>query len=166
MPAKTPLNLLANGSFECGATSPDGFFAKDGELALAAGDAHQGSRSVKLTVPATGVTDVTLAANGNVATNLGNATYCGTAWVKGTVSDARLVLRRSISGAVEDFTFAGPVTGSWARLPPSIVVKAPGANASSLLLLVQSRNGKPGDTLFVDDVDVWVSASGACDEVR
>jgi hypothetical protein len=166
VPAKTPPNLLANGSFECGAAGPEGFFAKDGELALATGDAHQGSRSVKLTVPATGATDVTLAASGNVATNLGNATYCGTAWVKGTVSDARLVLRRSTSGAVEDLTFTGPVTGTWARLPPNLVVKAPGANGNALLLLVQSKNGKPGDTLFVDDVDVWVSASGACDEVR
>lgn len=165
-PAKTPPNLLANGSFECSATGPEGFFARDGELTLVAGEGRAGSRSARLTIPQAGPTDVTLAATGNVATNLGANTYCATAWVKGTVSDARLVLRRSSGGAVEDFTFSGPVTSTWQRLPPSLVVKASGANAPALLLLVQSRNGKPGEALFVDDVDVWVSGSGACDEVR
>lgn len=170
--AKSPPNLLRNASFECGATAPDDWFAREGELSLATTGAKHGQRAAQLTVPATGPTDVTLAYSPDVATDLGTRTYCATAWMKGTVPDARLILRRvGAGGAIDDFTFSSPIAanqppGSWVRLPPSLILEAPGNGAQRLLLLAQSRNAKAGDVLLVDDADVWVSSSGRCDEAR
>ena len=168
---KSPPNLLQNASFECGSPEPDAWFARDGALTFVTTGAKQGQRSVQLTVPPSGATDVTLAYSPDVATNLGQAKYCATAWMKGTVPDARLILRRVTAGAVDDFTFSSPIAANqppdnWVRLPPSLILDAPGNGADRLLLLAQSRNGQPGQTLLVDDADVWVSASGRCDEVR
>jgi hypothetical protein len=169
--ARTPPNLLRNASFECGAVEPNDWFARDGVFNLVSTGVKHGSRAVQLTVPPTGATDVTFTHSADVANNLGTNTYCATAWMKGTVPDARLILRRVAGSALTDFTFSSPIaanqpTGTWVRLPPSLILNAPGAGADRLLLLIQSRNARPGDALFIDDVDVWVSPSGRCDEAR
>jgi hypothetical protein len=165
---KSPPNLVANSSFECGSPEPDAWFARDGALALVSSGAKEGQRAVQLTVPASGATDVTLAYSPDVATGLGQSTYCATAWMKGTVPDARLILRRVKGSAIDDFTFSAPIATEpgWVRLPPSLRLEAPGNGADRLLLLAQSRNGQAGQTLLVDDVDVWISTSGRCDETR
>lgn len=166
---RSPPNLLQNASFECGSPEPDAWFARDGVLSFLSSGAKHGQRAVQLTVPATGATDVTLAYAPDVATSLGQATYCATAWMKGTVPDARLILRRVNGSAVDDFTFSSPIAANgdvWVRLPPTLVLDVPGAGAQRLLLLAQSRGASAGQTLAVDAVDVWVSSSGRCDETR
>ena len=42
----------------------------------------------------------------------------------------------------------------------------PSGNATKLLLLVQTVTAKGGDTLLVDDADVWASATGDCKDAR
>jgi hypothetical protein len=169
--AKSPPNLLNNASFECGAVEPGDWFARDGMFSLVSTGAKHGQRAAQLTVPATGSIDLTLAHSADVATDLGNRIYCATAWMKGTVPDAKLILRRVTGSAIEDFTFSSPIAanqppGSWVRLPPTLILEAPGAGGDRLLLLAQSRNGSPGRTLLIDDADVWVSSTGRCDEAR
>ncbi|MBX7100689.1 MAG: hypothetical protein K1X89_23450 [Myxococcaceae bacterium] len=162
-PVKTPPDLVQNGSFDCGASTPDNWGARDGTLAFTT-DAHGGGKAALLTVPATG--QGTLLYKPDVATSLGSQTFCGTIWVKGTAPDVKLILRKVFNGSVEDRTFSSPVTQTWTRVPPNLVLDAPGGNATKLLLLVQTVTAKSGDTLLVDDADVWASATGDCKDAR
>jgi hypothetical protein len=57
-------------------------------------------------------------------------------------------------------------TTSWIRVPPSTVLSVPGASGSSLYVRFLLSQGQAGDTLLVDDVDVWESADGKCKETR
>ncbi len=161
-PSKTPAELVENPSFECGsATEATHWFAKFGTAEVVS-DAHTGSRAVKLTVP-DGV-EASLVYELDVAKNLGTGTYCSTVWVKGTTKAMELVLRKVNPN--EDTSFAGVPSDKWERVPPNIINSTEGKDAQRMLLLINTRYGKPGETLLIDDVDVWVSPSGKCDEPR
>lgn len=166
-PAKTPPNLMANAGFECGADGgtdrPDGWAARDGTMAWV-GEGRSG-KALQLTVPASG--QGTLLYRYDVASGLGTRTYCATLWAKGTAPDVKLIMRRvNQGGSVTDFTFSDTVGPAFARVPPNLVREVPGENADRLLMLVQTITAKAGDTVAIDDVDVWVSDDGLCKEAR
>ncbi len=160
-PVTSPPQLVSNPSFECGTdTGATSWFARSGELSIVS-DAHTGARAVKMTVGSDGLQAV-LAYELDVDTELGSKTYCATVWAKGmTKSD--LVLRR-FPGT--DARFVGVPSATWKRIPPNLVLDATGDGAQRLLLFVTTLDAKPGDSLLIDDVDVWVSSSGRCDENR
>ena len=89
------------------------------------------------------------------------------AWVKGTVGNAKLSILTSSSVGGTDFNFSSPVaTNTWIRMPPFTVLAVPGAMGSKLYVRFLLSQGSAGDTLLVDDVDVWESADGKCKETR
>lgn len=159
--AKTPRNLVPNPGFECGDL---GWAPQSGTLE-AVSDARSGTKAVKLTASSTGAGVFAYATP--IVTNAPADHYCATAWVKGTVGNAKLSILTNKNGVGTDTTFSSPVaTTTWIRLPPSTVLAVPNASGMSLYVRLLLSQGSAGDTLLVDDVDVWESADGKCNEPR
>jgi hypothetical protein len=84
------------------------------------------------------------------------------------------VLKQSGPGNFTEYAFSAPSGGSiWSRIPPTTALAIPFDNAQGLQLLFEAQQGrsdgmnaKVGDTLLIDDVDLWQSTSGKCDEAR
>jgi len=168
-PGKSPANIVQNYGFECGDGTGE-WVPVYGDLTFPTGDAHTGNRSARLTATSSG--GVRFAYKPDLVTNGGAATYCATVWAKGTVPYMRMVVLQD-GGDMQRIEFNSPVTASWTRVPPSIALKAPNGNAQHLILTFEMQtnrgdgmNAKAGDTLDIDDVDVWQSADGRCQETR
>lgn len=157
--AQSPANLVGNDGFECGDM---GWSAQSGDVAVAT-DARTGSKSMKLTASAAGGK---FASTQPFVASASGKTYCARAYFKGTVSDAQLSVLESKSGGVVDHTFSTPVASTaWLRTPPSTNLEVPAAAGSKLYVrFVMHQSPAAGDTLLVDDVDVWESADGKCKE--
>jgi hypothetical protein len=155
---KTPENLLMNPGFECGAT-PTEWAASYGTASFPA--EGRSGRAAKVVADAAGgrlgyVLDVVTASR--------PATYCARAWVKGTAPYMRL----SLVAPSPTETSNDQLTSSWKQVPYARA-KLQSGEKLQLLLEVQTARGdglnaKPDDVLYVDDVDVWESASGRCNE--
>ena len=152
---------MPNPGFECGDT---GWAPQMGTLDIVT-DARTGTKAARLTATSTGAGVFAYATP--ILTNAPGDNYCATAWVKGTVSNAKLSILTNKSGVGTDSSFSSPVaTTTWIRMPPSLVLNVPGAMGSSLYVRLLLSQGTSGDTLLVDDVDVWESADGKCKETR
>jgi hypothetical protein len=166
-PSKTPEVLAKDPGFECGGTD---WSALAGTLALVS-DAHTGTHAAQVTADGLGAR---LAPRVAVVTNGGPHTFCFTAWVKGTVPYVKLrALRNDNLGGFQEFDFSAPITSTWTRLPPDLVLSVQNQSAPSIELAIEAQTGRSdganaqaGQVLLVDDVDVWQSTSGTCDEVR
>ncbi|MBL8953483.1 MAG: hypothetical protein JNK82_22095, partial [Myxococcaceae bacterium] len=154
--AKTPPNLMKDPSFECG----DGpvWSAQMGDVDTAA-EGRTGTKSVRGTASATGALSFGVS---SVVTSTSGMPYCINLWLKGTATDARYEVLPSVGG--QAYSFSPPVTGSWERAPLASNLKLPVAAGASLSLRVRIINGQPGQTIFIDDIDLWESTSGNCDE--
>jgi hypothetical protein len=161
-------NLVENPGFECGGAAPAEWTPIYGKLEFPAGEGRGGQRAAKLTM------ENALGARFGYATALvtggGSKTYCVTAWAKGTAPYMRIRVLRDTGSGVE---FNAPVPKAWERVPPNLTVQAPNMGAGKLELVFElqtsrgdGQNAKPGDVLFIDDVDAWESPSGRCDEAR
>ncbi len=159
--AKTPANLVANDGFECGDT---GWSPQSGDVA-AATDVHGGAKSLKLTATAAGGK---FASTAPVVASTSGGVYCAVAYFKGTVADAQLSVLEDKGGAVVDHTFSTPVKSEvgWFRAPPSTNLEVRAAKGSKLYVRFVMRTPAAGETLLVDDVDLWESADGKCKETR
>lgn len=159
--AKSPANLVPNDGFECGDM---GWSPQSGDLAAVA-DARTGSKAVKLTATAAGGK---FASTRPFVTSTSGKTYCAVAYLKGTVGNAQLSVLEDKGGTVVDHTFSTPVAStSWLRTPPSTNLEVRAAAGSKLYVrFVMHQSPAAGDTLLVDDVDVWESADGLCKETR
>lgn len=164
--ARTPPSLVENWNFECGAERWGAIF---GTFDIAAGEGRGGGAAGRLTVGSAGGR---FAYAPPVATDVGSRTFCATAWVKGTVPFIRLRVLRDFGGSVQEVQFNEQLTADWKRTPPSNPLRVTGDNAPKLLLVFEAQtnrsdgqNAQAGQTLLVDDVDVW-ETSGTCDEVR
>lgn len=167
-PTKSPANLLTNPGFECGEATPSGWQAIYGTIERAAGEGRSGA-AVKLTVGAAGGR---FAYATPIVSDGAGKTYCAQAWVKGTAPVLRTVLLSSANGGGTQQRFAEPLDGEWQKTPPTngLDLKVNAGESLQLFFEVDSVSGsqtaaKPGDVVYVDDVDVWVS-SGRCDEAR
>lgn len=157
-------NLLKNAGFECGATTPESWQGVYGTFATAVGEGRNGGNAAKGTFSGVGLR---FAYSGDVAANAGTKVFCATAWVKGTAPYMRMNLVRD--DLVE--SFAAPVSATWERVPPTIKLKIDNANSKRLQFFFEAQTGrtdgmnaKAGDTLLVDDAEVWESPSGLCTE--
>lgn len=168
---KSPANLVQNHAFECGGASVAEWAAVYGTLEFPAGEGRSGTRAAKLTCDSGGARFTYVPA---LVADGGQKTYCVTAWAKGTAPYMRIrVLRDEGGGGFTNFEFNSPVPANWERVPPSITLQVPNAGSAKLQLVFElqttrgdGQNARPGDVLYVDDVDAWESASGRCDEVR
>jgi hypothetical protein len=169
--AKTPANVIPNPGFECGTDKWGAIF---GTFEVVPGG--RTGNAGKLTVTAAGGR---MALTPDVVKMGGTQTFCATAWISGTVPFMKLrLLRDDGNGAAMAFEFSeqgpNPAGGmGFHRAPPSIVVKVPNQEAQRIQLVLEAQtnrsdgmNAQPGQYLLVDDVDVWASPSGKCDEIR
>jgi hypothetical protein len=167
VPAASPRILVDDPGFECGGGT---WLATAGTLTMVA-DAHTGHWAAQVTADTLGAA---LAPKDVVVSDGGIDIFCFTAWVKGTVPFLTYrVLRNDLLGGAEEFDFKTSVTNTWQRVPPSIIFSVQSLNNTTLRLALEAQmtrsdggNAQPGQVLLVDDVDVWHSASGKCDEVR
>lgn len=151
-----PPNLVQNGGFECGEALE--WAAQFGELALVGG-AHSGSKAVQVTATASGSAQLGYATA--VVKPTSGKTYCVTAWVKGTATGMKV---EGITKAGLSRAFSTPVEANWVRAPPSTKLELDFPAGDELFLRMSILNGTAGQTLIVDDVDVFESASGKCTE--
>lgn len=164
-PAKSPPNLVQNPGFECGGDAPTEWTPFFGDLAFVA-DAHSGTRAARVTAMSNGAGQFSYSPV--VVTASGAAkTYCATAWMKGTTPNAKLSLLVDVGGGGTEYTFTSPVfAGSWIRLPPSTSLQVPAPRDAKVYLRFQAKDADAGNVLLVDDLDVWESADGRCQEPR
>lgn len=168
---QNPPNLIPNAGFECGAENWGAIF---GTFEVV--DGGRSGKAGKIVVNAAGGRMALLP---DVVKNGGTKTYCATAWIQGTVPFMKLRLLRDSNGGGQSFEFSeqGPaLTGAptdFHRVPPTLVVKVPNQDATRIQLVIEAQTNRsdgmsaqPGQYLLVDDVDVWVSPDGMCQEVR
>lgn len=124
--------------------------------------AHCGSNALQITAHASGEQHVWNAAS--VEAGPGE-TWCAQAFMRGgTATDGRLTVRRM--PARIDENYSSPVTTTqWAMVPPTKgLLKFTTAGPETLNLRVTMQFAQAGQTLLVDDVQLWRSPTGSCTE--
>lgn len=163
--AKMPPNLVSNFGFECGGASPAEWSPVYGSLELVTDTPHGGTRAAKLTM--TDALGGRFAYAPNLATG-GTKTYCFNAWIRGTAPHMRLAVLRDDNTRVD---FSSPVPATWTLVKPSKPLDVANNSSPKLTFFFEMQttrgdtmNAKVGDTLFVDDVDVYESVTGNCSD--
>lgn len=161
--SKTPSNLIENGAFECD-TSPLEWSAAYGTLELVTGG--RSGRAAQITVNAAGGR---FAYTRDFAVEGGNKTFCFSAYLKGTAPFMRMRVLRVSSGSVQEVAFSEQVFSDFRKIP---TLEVTNDNAPKLQLVFEAQTNRsdgmsatPGQTLVIDDVDVWESTT-RCKETR
>lgn len=164
---KTPANLLENPGFECDGAE---WAAVPGYGSFDVTTGGRSGRAGRITVGGLGGrAQYTKAFAPEPA---GQRTFCVNAWVSGTAPFMRLRVLRDFGGGVQEDSFAAPITSTFTRVPPVNPLKITADNAPKILLVFEvqtnrtdGQNGMSGQTLLIDDVDVWETTSN-CSESR
>lgn len=161
---KTPANLLENPGFECD-SMPAEWSGIYGTLELAAGG--RSGRAAKVTVNAAGGR---MAYAKDFAVDAGAKTFCFSAYISGTAPFMRMRVLRT--GPQTEVNQADQLFTDFRRTPLGHPLQVTNDNASKLQLVFEVQtnrsdglNGKPGDVMLIDDVDVWESSAN-CTETR
>lgn len=162
--AKTPPNLLQNPGFECDSTPPE-WKAANGTLELVGGG--RTGRAAKVTM--TNALGGRFTYAQEFAVDAGTKTFCFSAWLTGTAPFMRMRVLRVENGGVREVPFSEQVFPDWKRIP-TLEVANDNAPKLQLIFEVQTnrtdgQNAMPGDTMLIDDVDVWESST-RCNESR
>lgn len=154
---KNPANLMRNGGFECDLTQE--WMGVNGTLTQVSEGVSEGGYAAKVVSDASGTGGVG-STRAVVAATSGKV-YCASAKVRGTVADVRLEVFGS-----KLTSFASPLRSeaSWVRLPPSTNLEIREPADQTLYVKVRAQGASAGQTLFVDDIDLWESTAGACHE--
>jgi hypothetical protein len=150
-------NAVENSGFEC----PDltRWSVSDGFGTVIDGG-HGGSKSMQLVANARGAVGV---GQNNAVADTGGQTHCARLWVRGTAPQMRLEVRASPSGT--GTAFSSPVgSADWVKVPPGGALVVTTMRGESLSILAKTQNADAGETLVVDDVELWGSPTGLCDE--
>lgn len=162
VPVKSPPNLARNGLFECGDATLE--FQSDGAGGKVESTTGRTGKGLKFTV-ASGLFNNQFSSKWklNVSTA---ATYCATAYVK---SPAPVITMRlyaaNVTNQWKEFDLPGPAA-DWSRIPPTIVVNQNAQPGDEVFLMFVDEGSTAGRVIEVDDLDVWVSADGRCQEAR
>lgn len=154
---RTPAyNRVVNAGFECALTT--------WSVAMGTGSAidggHSGAKALVLVANAQG--EALVGANDVVPDSEGQV-YCARAWVRGSSPEMRLEVRPTPSG--KGSAFSSPVASTdWVSVPPGDMMRVTTPRGETLSILVKMQGAAAGDTLEVDDVELWPSASGRCDD--
>lgn len=160
---KSPANVLSDPGFDCGtdtwkaASSYGEFKIVEGGITGKAGQ-----------ITFKGELGARFGALGVIADGQGK-TWCAQAMVKGSAKVIDLLLVPSAGG--QGVSFSAPLTSSWSKVRPSggLDLVVPAGASADLLFRVQTSGPNAaavGDSVLVDDVDVWASATGRCDDAR
>ncbi len=156
-PATPSWNLAVNGGFECAPLSP---WAVSSGTFVPTDAGHSGRLALAMTADSLGEA---LVGQNNVLETAAGVTYCAQVWVKGSSAEMRLEVRASPSG--QGTAFSSPVASpEWVKVPPGGYLKVTAPRGELLSVLARTQNADAGDTLVVDDFELWPSASGFCDE--
>ena len=155
-PAKSPPNLLADPSFECGTAV---WTVVTGDFAVVSGG-RTGEKAGRLSATTAGSGQAGL---GPVVASTSGKAYCLYAWVSGSASDMRMEVLPTMAGVASSFSSPVPASG-WLQAPMSSNLKVQVAAGDSLYLRFRILNSQAGQTLDLDDLDLWESQSGNCDE--
>jgi hypothetical protein len=161
--AKTPPNLAVNAEFEC----PDAtrsFGTLDPVATIAPVDGRTG-KALRFTT-SSGVYGNRFSSTWKAKAPAAG-TYCLTAWLKSTSTATVVRFYGGPAGQASGNMFAmpGPVT-SWAKVPPNVKLDVSVRAGDDLFVEVAERTSTAGSVIDLDDLDLWASASGRCDEPR
>lgn len=164
-PAKTPPNLARNGSFECGDPLAD-FKALDANAKVEVSSGRSG-KALKFTT-SSGVFGNRFGSEWKLIAPAA-ATYCLNVWIMST-STATTVRLYSItpnSGSATglQFDMPGPVT-RWAKVPPNVKLDVAAKAGDEVSVGIEDKTNTAGTVIEIDDVDLWVSGDGRCQEPR
>lgn len=165
VPTLNPPNLARNGLFECGDPTLE-FKALDPNSKVEVSTGRSG-KGLKFTT-----------ANGIYGNRLGSewkviapaaASYCLRVWIKSTstATTVRFYGLTPNSGVASgnQFDMPGPVT-TWSQVPPNVKLDVSVKAGDELSVGIEDKTNKPGTVIEFDDVDLWVSADGRCQESR
>lgn len=150
---------MLNGGFECGGDAPTEWMAVNGVMSFVTSGSSEGARAVQIVSDSTGTGGV--GSTKAVVKPTSGKTYCINARVKGTASDVRLeVFGSQLTSA------ASPLNSpnTWVRVPPTTNLRVIEPIDQELFVKVRANAGTGGETLFVDDIDLWESSNGRCEE--
>lgn len=163
--SKSPSNVIENPHFECDTSPASWSGGVYGAFELVAGG--RSGRAAQLTVK--DALGARFSYTKEFAVDAGMKTFCVQAWGKGTAPFMRMrVLRSPNNTAVEQ---ADQIAADWTRLPlRPLSVTTDNAARLQLVFEIQTgrtdgMNGMVGQTLLIDDVDVWESSAN-CSEAR
>ena len=155
-------SLLDDPGFEC---TPSKWQSIFGDLEIV--PQGRSGKAAKLTY--SGGAGAKFAYAGAVVADGQGQTYCVQSWVTGTAPVVKTQLITDTGTAVE---FAEPLTTGFTKTPPvhGLDLKVPAGRQLKLTFYLPTTGGdtaaQVGQSVTVDDVDVWVSSSGKCDEQR
>ena len=163
--SKSPSNVIENPGFECDTSPATWSGGVYGAFELVTGG-HSG-RAAQVTVK--DALGARFSYAKEFAVDAGMKTFCVQAWAKGTAPFLKVrVLRSPMNTAVEQ---SDQIAATWTKVPlRPFAVTTDGAARLQLVFEIQTgrtdgQNGMVGQTLLIDDVDVWESSSN-CAETR
>ncbi len=151
-------NFVVNAGFECAPSTPWSVSSGVGTV-IDAG--HSGSNALKVVADSLGQA---LVGQDNVVNDTGGQVFCAQLWVRGTSPEMRLEVRVSPSGKGSAFSSPLGSDGGWVKVPPGAPMAVSSERGESLSVLAKTQAAAVGQTLIIDDVELWPSASGRCDE--
>ncbi len=166
-PTKSPPNLAQNSQFECdGAQTSFSSLSAAAKVELNA--SGRTGRSLKLTV-GDGPNGPRFSTSWKIPVTA-SGTYCLTGYMKSDLAGTQLQLwAANKTNQYENFVLPGPAT-SWSRVPPSIVIDQAAVAGDDIFIGVDKgptvSTAAPGAVIELDDLDLWLSADGRCQEAR
>lgn len=166
-PSKTPPNLATNALFECdGAETTFTTLGTNAKIETTT-TGHSG-RGLKLTV-GTGAYASRFSSAWKVPVTA-SGTYCLTAYMKSELAGTELQLwAANTSNQVKKFVLPGPAA-QWSRVPPTIVIDQAAVAGDDIFVGVDHGptvpNPAAGAVIELDDLDLWLSPDGRCQETR
>lgn len=165
VPTKSPPNLARNGLFECGDPLLD-FKALDVNAKVEVSTGRTG-KALKFTT-SSGVYGNRFASEWKVVAPAA-ATYCLNVWMKSTstATTVRLygITPNSGSATGLQFDMPGPVT-TWSKVPPNVKLDVAAKAGDEVSVGIEDKTSTAGTVIEIDDVDLWVSGDGRCQEAR
>lgn len=162
-PAKTPPNLAPNGTFDC--PNPTAEFRALGTGATVEVTSGRSGNALKFTSSAMVFGNRFGSTWKIVAPSAG--TYCINAWMKSTSTATTLRLFGAAPGMATGFQFdmPGPLT-TWSKVPPNVKLDVTVKAGDEVTVSVEDKTNTAGTVIELDDVDLWVSPDGRCQEAR
>jgi hypothetical protein len=163
--SRSPANILENPHFECDSATPE-WRALNGTIELVAGG--RSGRALKITADSTGGRAVYTRP---IAADAGMKKFCVSAWISGTAPFMKTQVLQT-GGTMLRIEQADQLFPDFRKTPLGRGLELPNGDATKmeLVFLVQTgrtdgQNAMPGDTMLIDDVDVW-ETTGNCGETR
>lgn len=163
-PSGSAPNLLTNAGFECGTTGWGEYPTGVVTLSTTTTNPKSGSKALVITAQRT---SAKLNVLSNTVTVTGPTTICARAWMRGTAGDGHMAVNHAPEegGLGSEETASSPIQeNEWASVLPDTEIRSTISGTEKVTLKLQLWSPQIGQTLIVDDVQMWESKDGHCDE--